>query len=367
MTAASAAAPMVDPAGPIGASPLPRATVGDTYVFDNPQERWTVVAVDDDRVTWESDQGASRVTQVDPLMPSIESAAPGFGQVTRIIQSQTGALWPLAVGNESSFVVAVGMEQPPYSQSLAWNCRVVGVSRIDVEAGTFNTHKVACARSDGLRLNTYYAPTAGYFVRREVTTADQQQETRSLVSFDNAASAAASPDMANAPRPDTAPAAPVRATPLAPQSEGGASSGATPSAPAAMPAVPSAMPPADTPSASTPAPAPAPVAAPAPTRAAPAATAAASASAPPSGGWSGAGVRLASFRSEAAARSGWAKFQTAYPNLLSGLSPRLQRVDLGAQGTYQRLYAGPFESPQRARGLCGKIEEMGSVCDVKTF
>jgi cell division septation protein DedD len=352
-TAASADSPMIDPAGPIGASPLPRVSVGDTYVFDSPRERWTVESVGDDRVVWESDQGGRRVTSNDPLMPSMESSAPGVGQVTRIVQSQTGSLWPLKVGNESSFVVAVGMERPPYSQSLAWNCRVVGVSRVDVPAGTFNTQKVACARSDGLRLNTYYAPTVGYFVKREVTTADNQQGTRSLVAFDNAASAAASPAMAGGPAPETAPPAPVETTPLAPPP------GAAPAAPppAAAPAATPAPTPAANPAANPmpqPAPAPQPAAASAPAPA-------------PAGAWTGSGVRLGSYRTEGAARTGWTKFQAAYPALLGRLSPRIEPVTLEGKGQYHRIYAGPFASAAEARSLCGKIEEMGSVCDIRTF
>ncbi|WP_170294921.1 SPOR domain-containing protein [Roseospira navarrensis] len=363
-TEASAASPMIDPTGPIGASPLPRMTVGDTYVFDNPRERWTVQSVTEDRVTWTSDQGATRVTSGNPLMPSLESSAPSIGQVTRIVQSQTGSLWPLAVGNETSFVVAVGMEQPPYSQSLAWNCRVVGVSRIEVPAGTFNTHKVACARSDGLRLNTYHAPTVGYFVRREVTTADQRTETRSLVSFDNAASAAASPMTAGGPPPATAPAASVEATPLAPPpGEGGT---ARPSAPAPVMGAAPVRAPDPAPAAPRPSAASAPAPAPAPVAAAPAPSPS-PASAVPASGWRGAGVRLASFGSAQAARTGWSKFQAAYPQLLQGLTPRLDPVDLGDRGTWHRLYAGPFESAAQARGLCGRISEMGDVCDVKTF
>jgi hypothetical protein len=67
------------------------------------------------------------------------------------------------------------------------------------------------------------------------------------------------------------------------------------------------------------------------------------------------------------ARTGWSNFQSAYPGLLGDLSPRMERVDLGDKGTYYRVYAGPFPSAPAARDLCGKIPEMGSVCDVKTF
>lgn len=84
-------------------------------------------------------------------------------------------------------------------------------------------------------------------------------------------------------------------------------------------------------------------------------------------GWSGYGVRLASYSSSDLARKGWGQFQGSYPGLLGGVGPHVEAVALPGKGTYHRLYAGPFSSAEAARRLCGQIGEMGTTCDVKSF
>lgn len=400
----------------LGPAPLPVYSVGDTYVFDNPRETWTIVEVTQDEISWESDLGGTRQTTLDPLLPSLRSAAPEIGAVTRIITEKEGNLWPLVVGNESRFVVAAGMDQPPYSQSLAWSCRVVGTNLVTVEAGQFNAYKIACARSDGLRLNTYHAPAVGYFVRREVSTAENDGQARSLVAYENGAGdtlvAARAPGVAAMNPLETgariAPMTAAEVTSLAPMGEPGDATAETAMTTAsgvgepqplippatdaatgsggAQGALPDVPPPTDTAPAWTvhraPNAAGAGETAPTPGAPTPAETAAVAPVAPPSSGvvtttpmppstaggvWTGSGVRLASFRTEAAAQSGWTKFQAAYPALLGSLSPRVERVEIQGRGTFHRLYAGPFASQAGAKGLCGKISEMAQTCDVRTF
>lgn len=341
-SAAARLAPIVDPPGPPAAAPLPTYATGDRYVFDNPRESWTVQGVSADRVTWTSDLGGRRVTPRDPLVPSLETTADEIGTIRRTMKDQQGSLWPLSVGNDTSFVVTVEMEgRPP--QALAWNCRVIGTDRVEVQAGTFNTYTVACARSDGLRLTTAYAPTLGYFVRRTVTTGDETQ-TRSLLLADGQAARVARSE--ETPPPDAAPAGRAEATPLPPPE------GAAPSADEARTPTPVV--------ASAPAPAPAPA------RVAPASAAPPTGS-PSAAGWTGIGVRLASFGSADGARKGWAQFRSRYPAILGALGPRVEAVALEGKGTFHRLYAGPFPSPSEARAVCGRIPEMGSVCDVRTL
>lgn len=399
----------------LGPAPLPVYSVGDTYVFDSPRETWTITQVTEEKVAWESDLGGTRQTTVDPLLPSLRSAAPEIGAVTRIITEKQGDLWPLVVGNETTFVVAAGMDQPPYSQSLRWSCRVVGTNLVTVPAGSFNAYKVACARSDGLRLNTYHAPAVGYFVRREVSTAENQGQARSLVAYKNGTGdrliAARPPGPADMNPLNTAPRTAAEVRPLEPIGGGtgaGAASASSPGSapsPAPSPALaPSSspasadggprplVPPHETPPQGTPPqgtqPAGEATAWPVQRTPRPAADAAAPASTPgaamapaPSsrvasapvpaaagaGAWSGAGVRLASFGSAAAADSGWATFRAAYPGLLGALSPRIEHVQIEGRGTFHRLYAGPFATKTEARALCGKISEMGQTCDVRTF
>jgi len=397
---------------------MPVYSVGDTYVFDDPRETWTITEVTDDTISWESDLGATRQTTLDPLLPSLRSAAPEIGAVTRIISEKNGDLWPLVVGNETHFVVAAGMDQPPYSQSLAWTCRVVGTNLVTVPAGRFDTYKIACARSDGFRLNTYHAPAVGYFVRREGSTAENEGQARSLVAYQNgmgdhlvaahSPSAAAMNPLGSPPVAAPAPVADVKSLapiggPGEPGAGAGAAAAASPpsssgaieaprplvavgpasdmSAPASAAAdaptwevhhesdhaaaATSAPPPQaiTPPQASTPAAAPpGPVTTPAPMGARQAASVSTGGRA-----WRGAGVRLGSFGSATTAEAGWRKFQASYPTLLKGLSPRIESVLIEGRGRFHRLYVGPFPSKADAKGLCGKIAEMGQTCDVQTF
>lgn len=349
-SSAQASGPIVDPPGSLAPASIPAYSVGDRYVFDAPREVWTIKGVASDEIRWSSDMGGQRVTPRDPLLPSLRTTTADVGEISREITNRTGSLWPLSVGNESNYVVNVDM-QDRGAQALAWSCRVVGTDRVQVPAGTFNTYKVACARSDGLRLNTYYSPTVGYFVRREVTTAEGQTQTRSLLEVSNAAVNAARARQASQPQepaPQAAPATPAQTAPLPPPDGGGG-----PSQPTAQ-SLPAAQPPQPMTQA---APAPQPAVQTSPATYTPA----------PTGPWAGAGVRLASYSSAQGADAGWSRLQASYPNLLGRLAPRVETVSLGSRGTFHRLYAGPFASAAEARGLCGRISEMGSVCDVKLF
>jgi hypothetical protein len=110
-------------------------------------------------------------------------------------------------------------------------------------------------------------------------------------------------------------------------------------------------------------PAPAPVADPAP--AAPAETVAAApaaevAPAAPAGS-AGAYVQVSSQRSEAAALASFQDLQRRFPNILGGLSPDVQRADLGAKGIYYRVRV-PQPTREDANGLCASLKSMGADC-----
>lgn len=66
-------------------------------------------------------------------------------------------------------------------------------------------------------------------------------------------------------------------------------------------------------------------------------------------------IQLGSLRSRAAAEKSWASFQTTFPQL-EELKLRVQEADLGAQGTYYRVQAGPVEESE-ARAICRSVEE----------
>lgn len=72
-------------------------------------------------------------------------------------------------------------------------------------------------------------------------------------------------------------------------------------------------------------------------------------------------VHIASYRTPEQAREGWAVLRARHA-ALSGLTPRIDRADLGEQGVYLRLKAGPFDDSGAARRACGEIEARGDWC-----
>jgi outer membrane biosynthesis protein TonB len=143
-----------------------------------------------------------------------------------------------------------------------------------------------------------------------------------------------------------------------------------PPRPAAAAPAPAAAPP--RPAAAAPAPAPAPAAPPAqtaqaqrpPQPAAPPPAAPAAAPAGASRALSGAAVlQLGAFESQELANGAWASFRARY-NVLTQLSPDVQRADLGAKGIVYRLRAGPFADRAAATDACVQLKAAGAPCFV---
>lgn len=66
-------------------------------------------------------------------------------------------------------------------------------------------------------------------------------------------------------------------------------------------------------------------------------------------------IQLGALRSDAAAQAAWSDLQKSL-SVLSDAGHRVQRADLGVQGVYYRLQAGPF-AEARARALCAAVEK----------
>jgi len=75
-------------------------------------------------------------------------------------------------------------------------------------------------------------------------------------------------------------------------------------------------------------------------------------------------VQLLAVRSEAAARSEWAKVKARQPNLYHGANLDIQRADLGAKGVFFRLRIGSFETRALAKGFCVDVKVAGRDCIV---
>ncbi len=72
-------------------------------------------------------------------------------------------------------------------------------------------------------------------------------------------------------------------------------------------------------------------------------------------------MQVSSQRSEAAALSAFQAMQRKFPGVLGGLSPDIQKADLGAKGIYYRARV-PAASRDAAANLCEKLRAAGGDC-----
>ena len=75
-------------------------------------------------------------------------------------------------------------------------------------------------------------------------------------------------------------------------------------------------------------------------------------------------LHLASFKTVEAANQAWSRLQSTYQELLGNLALTLQPADLGDQGTFQRILAGPVTQKTAARDLCKRLKGKGQYCAV---
>jgi hypothetical protein len=80
---------------------------------------------------------------------------------------------------------------------------------------------------------------------------------------------------------------------------------------------------------------------------------------------SGPFLHLASFRTEDAARNGREELTRSFASLLSDLRLEIRRVDLGKDGIYFRVLAGPLRDASTARDRCQRLQNSGAYCQVQ--
>lgn len=165
---------------PTAAIPLPSYGIGDTYGFDDGSVQ-TVVGTEGDDVYWRDDK-ASLVTTRDVLLPPLETRSPG-GTIRR--QLSTAGLFPLTPDKRVTFTV---MEEAPRGAQETGDCAVGGQVRAVTPVGSFETVRVTCAiRGAGggtvVHRTYFYAPSIGYYVRRDEWTGDGPPHSIRLVRY----------------------------------------------------------------------------------------------------------------------------------------------------------------------------------------
>jgi cell division septation protein DedD len=61
----------------------------------------------------------------------------------------------------------------------------------------------------------------------------------------------------------------------------------------------------------------------------------------------------------------WKQVQSKHEDVLGPLTVYIVRADLGTQGIYYRIQAGPFADKDSARQACDTLKAQGQQCLVK--
>lgn len=75
-------------------------------------------------------------------------------------------------------------------------------------------------------------------------------------------------------------------------------------------------------------------------------------------------IHLVSLGVENNVDSSWHQLSAAYPSQLTGRTLVVKQVDLGDQGTFNRILAAPFADPADAKKACSELEGLGQYCAV---
>lgn len=76
-------------------------------------------------------------------------------------------------------------------------------------------------------------------------------------------------------------------------------------------------------------------------------------------------IQLGSLKSYDLAESEWKRLSKNHSDILGGLEPVIQKVDLGEeQGIYYRLRTGPFDGVEKANSVCNGLKDQKVECVV---
>jgi len=75
-------------------------------------------------------------------------------------------------------------------------------------------------------------------------------------------------------------------------------------------------------------------------------------------------IHLVSLETESNAQSSWAQLMATYPSQLASKTLVVKQVDLGDQGTFDRILAAHFADSAEAEKACSELEGLGQYCAV---
>lgn len=73
-------------------------------------------------------------------------------------------------------------------------------------------------------------------------------------------------------------------------------------------------------------------------------------------------IQLAALRDEASAKKSWANLQAKNPDLLGGLSLKIEKADLGEKGVFYRVRGAGIATEEKARSICTELTKRNVGC-----
>ena len=168
-------------------APSPEFTVGDQYVWienDGSENAYDVVAVEGERVTWESTDGW-RWVDVGLITPSVSWTGPGESG-SHSLSGSMQTLFPLQVGNTGRVSYTGVSNGEPFSGGRS--CTVTEEERITVPLGTFDSFKIVCRQGRDLQNPSqvrvyHYAPEIAHLIRIFRQRGSNSPEISELLAF----------------------------------------------------------------------------------------------------------------------------------------------------------------------------------------
>jgi hypothetical protein len=157
------------------AAPLPGYSPGDSYDFDD-DTNVRVSEVLGDHIRWQSGDGSVMVTTRNVMLPPVFRTSSNLREEQRFTLPHP--LFPLFPGRDVAFTDVVITASPTgasITRHEQWQCSVGQPAQVWTGAGPFDTWTVDCSVVDLERgrhtsHRYFYAPSIGFYVRREDIT-----------------------------------------------------------------------------------------------------------------------------------------------------------------------------------------------------
>ena len=178
----------------MGSANLPKFGTGDAFVFDSGRAVY-VTKTSGEKIFWNGGGDYSFVTTDDFTLPNLEwSYTDKEGQKrsgTASLRDGSESIWPLSFDKQVRIYTTsqnIDPETGKPDQYKQWlSCSVPATETVTVEAGTFDTYIVECARywQQWWMQTTkwWYAPEIGYYVKRERNWKSGQDHSEELITF----------------------------------------------------------------------------------------------------------------------------------------------------------------------------------------